>query len=61
MHVLDVSGINLLLATHRQIWQQEGRLTLRGAQGRHLRLLALMGLTDVFDVEPTGTDPKDVS
>ncbi|MEO6205149.1 MAG: STAS domain-containing protein [Mycobacteriales bacterium] len=47
----DVSGINLLLEVHRQIWQQDGRLTLRNAQPRHLRLLALMGLRDVFDLE----------
>ena len=49
----DVSGINLLLDAHRQIWQQDGRLTLRGAQERHLKLLALMGLRDVFDLETT--------
>ncbi len=47
----DVSGINLLLDAHRQLWKQDGRLTLRGAQGRHLNLLALMGLRDVFDLE----------
>ncbi len=47
----DVSGINVLLDVHRQIWQQDGRLTLRNAQARHLRLLALMGLRDVFDLE----------
>ncbi len=51
----DVSGINLLLDAHRQIWQQEGRLTLRGAQDRHLKLLALMGLRDVFDLEALGS------
>ncbi len=47
----DVSGINVLLDVHRQIWQQDGRLTLRNARTRHLRLLALMGLRDVFAFE----------
>lgn len=53
----DVSGINLLLDAHRQIWQQDGRLTLHGAQERHLKLLALMGLSDVFDLEGSGSTP----
>jgi anti-anti-sigma factor len=45
----DATGINVLLEVHRQAWRQEARLQLRGCSPRHLRLLALMGLTDVFD------------
>jgi anti-anti-sigma factor len=45
----DATGINLLLEVHRQAWRQESRLQLLGCTARHLRLLALMGLLDVFD------------
>lgn len=50
----DALGINLLLDVHRQAWRQQGRLRLRGCSDRHLRLLALMGLTSVFDIDASG-------
>lgn len=57
----DVCGINLLLEVHRAVWQQDGRLVLRGAQERHHRLLALMGLRDVFEVSEPATPDTDPS
>jgi anti-anti-sigma factor len=45
----DATGISMLLDVHRRVWRQHGTLELRGCSERHLRLLALMGLIDVFD------------
>jgi len=50
--VLDFALLHLLLSTHRQLRRQEGRLTIRGLSPRLVRVVALGGLTDVFDVEP---------
>ncbi len=45
----DATGINMLLEVHRQAWRQSTRLVLHGCSQQHLRILALMGLLDVFD------------
>jgi anti-anti-sigma factor len=45
----DATGISMLLDIHRRAWRQHAALVLRGCSDRHLRLLALMGLIDVFD------------
>jgi anti-sigma B factor antagonist len=45
----DATGISMLLEVHRRAWRQHASLVLRGCSDRHLRLLALMGLIDVFD------------
>jgi anti-sigma B factor antagonist len=50
----DAIGINLLLDVHRHAWRQQARLRLRGCSERHMRLLALMGLHDVFEIEESG-------
>ena len=47
---LDACGILLLLDVHRQAWCQGATFVLRGCSPRHRRLLALMGLEDVFDL-----------
>jgi anti-anti-sigma factor len=50
----DAMGINMLLEVHRQAWRQDAALTLRGCSQRHLRILALMGLHGVFDIDVDG-------
>ncbi|MBK5307483.1 MAG: STAS domain-containing protein [Frankiaceae bacterium] len=47
----DAMGINMLLELHRRAWRQNAAFTLRGCSDRHYRLLALMGLRNVFDIE----------
>jgi anti-anti-sigma factor len=44
-------GITMLLEVHRRAWRQQAMLTLRGCSDRHLQMLALMGLQDVFDID----------
>jgi len=51
----DAVGINLLVEVHRQAWRQQAAFTLRGCSPRHLRVLALMGLHGVFEVDGTMT------
>ena len=50
----DAMGINMLMEAHRQAWRQDAVLTLRGCSDRHLRILALMGLRGVFDIDGAG-------
>jgi anti-anti-sigma factor len=50
----DAMGINMLLEVHRQAWRQDAGLTLQGCSPRHLRILALMGLHGVFDIDVDG-------
>jgi anti-anti-sigma factor len=38
---LDATGIGLLLDIHRQVWQDGGRLSLRGMAPRLLRILEI--------------------
>ncbi len=52
----DAVGINLLVEVHRQAWRQQADFSLRGCSPRHLRVLALMGLHGVFEVDETGTE-----
>ena len=47
----DAMGINMLLEVHRQSWRQHADFSLRGCSERHYRLLALMGLRNVFEIE----------
>jgi anti-anti-sigma factor len=47
---IDASAIELLLATHRRLWHDGGRLALRQPSARVLRLLTLTHAADVIDV-----------
>jgi anti-sigma B factor antagonist len=48
---IGAAGVTMLLDAHCKTRRQRGTLVLRGCAPRHLRVLALMGLNDVFDVE----------
>lgn len=48
---LSAQAVALLLDAHRQVRRDAGRLVLRGCSQRHRRVLALMGLQEVFDRE----------
>ena len=48
---MDATGVAALLEAHRQARRQNASLILRGCVDRHLRILALMGLRGVFDIE----------
>lgn len=48
---MDATGVAALLDAHRQARRQDGRLVLRGCGQAQQRILALMGLRGVFDVE----------
>ncbi len=49
--VLSSALLRLLLSTHRQLRQRDGRLTMRGVSPRLTRIIGLGGLSNVFDVE----------
>lgn len=51
---VDAAGISVLLDAHRQAWRQGAAFTLRGCSERQLKVLALMGLHQVFDVAEEG-------
>lgn len=53
----DAAAINMLLDVHCQAWRQHSRLTLRGCSDGHLRVLALMRLHEVFDIEDAAGRP----
>ncbi len=48
---IDASAVDLLLATHRRVWHDGGRLILRRPSCRVHRLLALAHIADVIEVE----------
>ncbi|GAB7046682.1 hypothetical protein JCM9534A_18080 [Catenuloplanes indicus JCM 9534] len=48
---IDASAVELLLATHRRLWHDGGRLLLRAPSCRVHRLLDLAHVTDVVEVE----------
>lgn len=48
---LDAQAITLLLDVHRAAWRSGSRLVLRGCSSQCLRLLALAGVLDVFDID----------
>lgn len=49
---LDAAGIRVLVDAHRLAWRQGTAFSLRGCTERHLRLIGLMGLDEVFDITP---------
>lgn len=48
---LDAQAITVLLDAHTAMWRAEGRLVLRGCSPDALRLLALAGVLNVFEIE----------
>jgi anti-anti-sigma factor len=52
---IGASGVSMLLDAHRKARRQQASLVLRSCGARHLRVLALMGLKDVFDIEGSAT------
>lgn len=48
---LDAQAITVLLDAHTSMWRSEGRLVLRGCSPDTLRLLALAGVLNVFEIE----------
>jgi anti-anti-sigma factor len=57
---LDATGITLLVDTHRRIWQDGGRMTLRGLSPRLHRILEIARVDRVLHTAtaPTGYRPK---
>jgi anti-anti-sigma factor len=57
---VDATGITLLVDTHRRIWQDGGRMTLRGLSPRLHRILELARVDRVLHTAaaPTGYRPK---
>jgi anti-anti-sigma factor len=57
---LDATGIDLLLDIHRRIWQDGGRLSLRGMSPRLLRILEIARVDRVLQTatEPAGYRPQ---
>jgi anti-anti-sigma factor len=53
---LDATGITLLVDTHRKIWQDGGRMTLRGLSPRLHRILEIARVDRVLH---TATAPAD--
>lgn len=49
---LDAQAIRVLVDTHRALWREGGRLVLKGCNEDALRLLALAGVLEVFEVVP---------
>lgn len=45
---MDAQAIRVLLDAHRSMWLQGGRLVLRGVNTAAMRLLAMVGVQDVF-------------
>lgn len=48
---MDAQAIRVLMDTHRSLWLQGGRLTLRGVNPATMRLLTLAGVRDVFAID----------
>jgi anti-anti-sigma factor len=48
---LDAQAINVLLDAHKALWRTQGRLVLRACNPATLRLLALAGVLNVFELE----------
>jgi len=48
---LYAQAIRILLQAHREIWLLGGRLVLRGCNADTVRLLDLVGVLDVFELE----------
>jgi anti-anti-sigma factor len=57
---LDATGIGLLLDVHRRVWQDSGRLSLRGMSPRLHRILELARVDRVLQTAsaPTGYRSK---
>jgi anti-anti-sigma factor len=55
---IDAQAIRVLMDTHRSLWLQGGRLTLRGVGASTMRLLALAGVRDVFTFEALVVQPS---
>jgi anti-anti-sigma factor len=57
---LDATGITLLVDTHRRIWQDGGRMTLRGLSPRLHRILEIARVDRVLHTAtaPAGYRPK---
>ncbi|GAA3452464.1 STAS domain-containing protein [Dactylosporangium matsuzakiense] len=57
---IDANGIELLVAVHRDVWRNGGRLTLRGMSSRLYRLLALARVDRVLQTAsaPAGYRPQ---
>ncbi|WP_033346034.1 STAS domain-containing protein [Catenuloplanes japonicus] len=55
---IDASAVDLLLATHRRLWHDGGRLLLRAPSCRVHRLLNLAHVTDVVEVEPAASSGR---
>ena len=52
---LDAAGIMLLIDVHRRVWQDGGRMTLRGLSPRLRRILEIARVNRVFGTA-TGAD-----
>ncbi|MEU0216666.1 STAS domain-containing protein [Streptomyces sp. NPDC006265] len=50
---MDSSGINVFVATHRQVSGAEGWVRIAGAQPSVLRVLQLVGIDTVITCHPT--------
>ncbi|MBB5926438.1 STAS domain-containing protein [Streptomyces echinatus] len=50
---MDSSGLNVLIATHRQVSDTQGWLRIAGAQASVQRLLELVGVDAVIPCHPT--------
>ncbi len=50
---MDSSGINVFVATHRQVSNAEGWVRIAGAQPSVLRVLQLVGIHTVITCHPT--------
>jgi anti-anti-sigma factor len=51
---LDAQVVRVLLDAHRALWETGGRLILSGCRPETSRLLDIMGLADVFEIESSG-------
>lgn len=61
LHFIDASGLSALVQTRTNVLDQGGRLTLHGVRPLLHRLLAITGLSAVFEVEPSLATPTDRS
>lgn len=48
---LDAQAIRLLVDAHGELWEVGGRMVLKDCSEETLRLLALAGVLEVFDLE----------
>jgi anti-sigma B factor antagonist len=61
LHFIDASGLSALVQTRTNVLDQGGRLILYGVRPFVRRLLAITGLSAVFEVEPRLATPNDRS